>query len=227
MYAFITPMPLEKDALLLDTRILEEKAYGITEITLAEYEGKKFIAAKCGIGKDNAAMAAQKVIDLYEKELEGIIVLGVAGSLNKEKAPLFGAVIAKEVASHDCDTTAIGDPYGLVQTKDGNLIFFKTSELMDKHLLEAAKEGVFENIISGDQFVADNEKKKWMKETFKAVAVEMESSAAAMVAYNAGIPFACLRTISDAENSADEYPANAKKAALKAGEIARKFLSSF
>ena len=45
-----------------------------------------------------------------------------------------------------------------------------------------------ENIISGDQFVADNEKKKWMRETFKAVAVEMESSAAAMVAYNAGIP---------------------------------------
>ena len=39
MYAFITPMPLEKDAVLLDTKIIEEKAYGITEITLAEYEG--------------------------------------------------------------------------------------------------------------------------------------------------------------------------------------------
>ena len=227
MYVFITPMPLEKESLLLNTKIIEEKAYGITEITLAEYEGKKFVLAKSGIGKVNAAMATQKAIDLYEKEIEGIIVVGVAGSLHKEKAPLFQAVIAKNVASHDCDTTAVGDPYGLVQTKDGNLIYFKTSELMNKHLLEASKDGVFENIISGDQFVADNEKKKWMKETFQAVAVEMESSAAAMVAYNAGIPFACLRTISDAENSADEYPVNAKKAALKAGEIARSFLSSF
>ena len=227
MYAFITPMPLEKDSLLIDTKIIEEKEYGITEITLAEYEGKRFILAKCCIGKVNAAMATQKVIDLYEKELEGVIVVGVAGSIDVKKAPLFGAVIAKEVASHDCDTTAVGDPYGLVQTKDGNLVFFKTSELMDKHLLEASKEGVFENIVSGDQFIADNDKKAWMKETFKAVAVEMESSAVAMVAYNANIPFACLRTISDAENSAEEYPQNAKKAALKAGEIARKFLSSF
>ena len=131
MYAFITPMPLEKESLLLDTKIIEEKTYGITEITLAEYEGKKFVLAKSGIGKVNAAMATQKVIDLYEKELEGIIVVGVAGSLDKEKAPLFKAVIAKEVANHDCDTTAVGDPYGLVQTKDGNLIYFKTSELMD------------------------------------------------------------------------------------------------
>ena len=227
MYVFITPMPLEKESLLLDAKIIEEKAYGITEETVAEYKGKRFSVFKCGIGKVNAAMAAQKAIDLYEKEIEGIIVVGVAGSLDKEKAPLLQAVIAKEVASHDCDTTAVGDPYGLVQTKDGNLVFFKTSELMDKHLLEASKEGVFENIVSGDQFIADNDKKAWMKETFKAVAVEMESSAVAMVAYNANIPFACLRTISDAENSAEEYPQNAKKAALKAGEIARKFLSSF
>ena len=88
MYVFITPMPLEKESLLLNTKIIEEKAYGITEITLAEYEGKKFVLAKSGIGKVNAAMAAQKAIDLYEKEIEGIIVVGVAGSLNKEKAPL-------------------------------------------------------------------------------------------------------------------------------------------
>ena len=227
MYAFITPMPLEHDALVVDAKIIESKRYGITSVSLAEYEGRRFVLTKCGIGKVNAAMATQKVIDLYNKDLEGIIVVGVAGSLDKEKAPLFRAVVAKEVASHDCDTTAVGDPYGLVETKDGTQVFFKTAEDINKRLLEAAGDAVFENIISGDTFVADNNRKKWMKDTFKAVAVEMESSAAAMVAYNSDVPFACLRTISDAENSADEYPLNARKAALGAGEIVRRFLLSF
>ena len=89
MYAFITPMPLEYDALIENAKVIENKRYGITSVSLAEYEGRRFILAKCGIGKVNAAMATQKVIDLFGKELEGIIVVGVAGSLDKEKAPLF------------------------------------------------------------------------------------------------------------------------------------------
>ncbi len=56
------------------------------------------------------------------------------------------------------------------------------------------KEGV---IATGDQFVANSERKDWIGETFKADALEMEGAAVAVVCSSLDIPFFILRAISD------------------------------
>jgi adenosylhomocysteine/aminodeoxyfutalosine nucleosidase len=57
------------------------------------------------------------------------------------------------------------------------------------------KEGI---IATGDQFVADSARKRWIGETFGADALEMEGAAVAVVCDALDVPFFVLRAISDA-----------------------------
>jgi len=56
------------------------------------------------------------------------------------------------------------------------------------------QEGV---IATGDQFVANSERKIWIGETFNAAALEMEGAAVGVVCNALDIPFFILRAISD------------------------------
>ena len=56
------------------------------------------------------------------------------------------------------------------------------------------KEGL---IATGDQFVADVERKNWIAATFKADALEMEGASVAVVCNALNVPFFILRAISD------------------------------
>lgn len=64
-------------------------------------------------------------------------------------------------------------------------------------------------VVSGDQFISDKEKKRWLTDTFHGYCTEMEGAAIAHAAYLNGIPFLVIRAISDkADDSADmDYPA--------------------
>ena len=63
-------------------------------------------------------------------------------------------------------------------------------------------------VVSGDQFISDKEKKKWIRETFSGMCTEMEGAAIAQVCYFNRIPFLIVRAISDkADDSAGvDYP---------------------
>ena len=63
-----------------------------------------------GIGKVNAAMSAQLFIDRYHPDW--IVNAGVAGSFLD--LPIGTVVLADSFVQHDVDTSAIGDPVGLV-----------------------------------------------------------------------------------------------------------------
>ena len=69
--------------------------------------------------------------------------------------------------------------------------------------------GVFTGrVVSGDQFISDKEKKKWLTDTFAGYCTEMEGAAIAQVCYFNHIPFLIVRAISDkADDSASmDYP---------------------
>jgi adenosylhomocysteine nucleosidase len=57
-------------------------------------------------------------------------------------------------------------------------------------------------IVTGDQVIFSAEKKEWLRNTFDAVAVEMEGSAFAQVAEANGVPWLLIRAVSD---QADHY----------------------
>ena len=68
------------------------------------------IACAGGVSKVNAAMATQLLISLYQPDL--VLNAGVAGCF--EDMPIGSIVLAEGFLQHDVDTSALGDPVGLV-----------------------------------------------------------------------------------------------------------------
>ena len=96
-----------------------------------EINGKEVVAVECGIGKVNAAICAQVMIDLFKPE--AIINSGIAGALN-DKISIGDIVIAKDVVQHDMDTSAIGDPVGLISGL--NVVYMKADEALSARITE-------------------------------------------------------------------------------------------
>lgn len=153
--------------------------------------GKEAVICLSGIGKVNAAFATTLMTQLYKPSL--LISTGLSGGLGKTQQ--FDIVLAERLVQHDVDTTALGDPKGMVSTV--NKVFFETDGgLLErfKQSLPEAKVGI---IASGDQFIADKKLSENIAEQFEAIACDMESGAVAQIAYLTKTPLAVVRGISD------------------------------
>ncbi|WP_416151515.1 5'-methylthioadenosine/adenosylhomocysteine nucleosidase [Salipaludibacillus sp. HK11] len=178
--------------------IEEKKGYHIFYI--GTWHNQKVVMVKSGIGKVNAAMTTQKLIDYYH--ITKIIFTGVAGATN----PLLDigdVVISTSCQQHDLDASALGFEKGTIPMYEGTSDFPADSKLIEKAKKSArsivSQSGkVFEGkVVSGDQFIADREQVKLLHETFDADCVEMEGAAVAQVAHFNEIPYVVIRSISD------------------------------
>lgn len=195
-------------AMLSDTTVTKKAGMEFYSGTL---HGKSVVIVKSGIGKVNAAICAQILADVFN--VSAIINTGVAGSLN-DKINIGDIVLSKDAVQHDMDTTAFGDPVGVIPRMDVSA--FPGDEKLIKLAKECCNEVLPQiqtftgRIVSGDQFISDKEKKKWLTDTFGGCCTEMEGAAVAHAAYLNGIPFLIIRAISDkADDSAAamDYPA--------------------
>ncbi|MBO4540331.1 MAG: 5'-methylthioadenosine/adenosylhomocysteine nucleosidase [Clostridia bacterium] len=154
---------------------------------------KEAVIVFSGIGKVNAAYACTLLCREFSPEF--IVTTGLSGGLGRSN--VLDTVVATATCQHDSDTTALGDPIGLVSTV--NKIYFPADEKLTDLFcrLTGAKKGVF---ACGDQFVADKEKAQKIVDTFDAIACDMESGAIGQVAYLAGVPYVAVRIISDGAN---------------------------
>ena len=174
----------------------EVETVGAIKCHLGILDGKKVAIARCGVGKVFAAMCAAAMIVKYSPDL--IINTGVGGALSDKLMPT-DTVIADKLCQHDMDTSALGDPKGLISGI--NKIYFEA----DKKAVEILKSGAESlsikafvgTVASGDKFVADREDKKKIISEFSAMACEMEGCAIAQVAFVNSVPFAVIRAISD------------------------------
>lgn len=170
--------------------------------------GERTVAiAKCGIGKVFAALCAQTMIIKYSPDL--IVNTGVGGAL-RSGITTGDIVVAESLCQHDMDTSAIGDPVGLVSGI--NVIYFESDKRAADILLGAAESlglrAYSGRIASGDKFIASAEDKARIISTFSADACEMEGCAVAQVAFVNRIPFAVVRAISDSADgeATMDYP---------------------
>ena len=164
--------------------------------TKGKLYGKDVVTAVCGIGKVFAAMCAQTMIIKFGADK--VINTGVAGGLTN-KTDILDTVVATALVQHDMDTTYFGDPKGMISGI--NVVEFNTDSVLADKIASNAEGNCVRGIVaSGDCFVADNEKKKDIVQTFNAVACEMEGASIAQVCYVNKVPFAVLRTISDGAN---------------------------
>ena len=166
--------------------------------------GKEVVVVRSGIGKVNAGICSQILVDLYQ--VDGIVNTGIAGSLRNE-INIGDLVLSTVAVQHDVDAGGFGYPVGEIPQ-------LGVKEFpADERLLTLAEEACREanpdistfkgRVASGDQFIDSKEKKKWICDTFDAYCAEMEGAAVAQAAYLNKIPYLIVRAISDkADDSA-------------------------
>ena len=178
-----------------DPKVTEKAGMKFTEGKLLE---KEVVIVNSGIGKVNAALAAQVLVDLFD--VDAIINSGVAGAISN-RLSIGDIVLSEDAVQHDMDASYFGDPVGNIPRMKES--YFKG----DKKLIKLAEEVCAEvnpeihvfagRVASGDQFVSSVEKKHWLATTFNAMCTEMEGAAIAQAAYLNNTPFLVIRAISD------------------------------
>ncbi len=162
----------------------------------ASYAGHNLVIAYSKIGKVFSTLTATTMLQKFGAEV--LLFSGVAGAINP-KLKIGNLIAATKLCQHDLDITAFGHPHGYVP--EGKQFIEADAGLIAK-AKEVAKEMNLElmegTIATGDQFVADPERNKWIGETFNADALEMEGASVACVCDAMNVPFFILRAISDA-----------------------------
>ncbi len=216
MIALYYAMPKEIDSLLRDndTALIQTVA-GVSFYRITD----DIIAVAGGIGKVNAAMAAQLCITLYKPEI--IINVGVAGCF--ENVEIGTLMIADKYIQHDVDTTACGDPIGLVSTI--NVVEFPVSRIeQTKALLNQMQIPYLCGTgATGDWFAVRGDRAKAIAETFHPLFIEMEGCAIAQVCMRNHTDFLSLKSVSDCLFGNANYDFNFPKAMENINTIALQF----
>ncbi len=181
--------------------------------------GQPVVIVKSGIGKVNAAMASQILIDKFS--VAKIINTGVAGALN-DTLKIADIVIGKSVQYHDFDVTKFGYKKGIIPRMKTSI--FKTDKKLREKVLKKGHALRYRislgKILSGDQFADENQKRN-IKQKMGGDAVEMEGAAIGHICYLNKIPFVIIRAISDKATgeAPKDYELFKQKAASKSANL--------
>lgn len=194
--AIMGAMPEEIEPILKKVGQYTSQEYAGNTYYEAQYAGVELVIAYSKIGKVFSALTASTMIQKFGAQQ--LLFSGVAGGINP-KLKVGDIVVATKLCQHDLDITAFGHPYGFVP---GGAVYIETDKRLCNIALSVANsmnKKVLEGIIAtGDQFVANEERKNWIGTTFEADALEMEGGSVAVVCNALDIPFFILRAISDA-----------------------------
>ena len=152
---------------------------------------------KCGIGKVNAALGAQRMINEFHPDI--IISSGCAGG-NGDDIQIQDVVVSAQLTYHDVycgkaidDTTIYGQVQGLPARYETSPELLAKSTTLDCGV--KIHPGL---IVTGDWFVDSKEKMHEIIAHFpEAKAVDMESCAIAQTCYLNHTPFISFRVVSD------------------------------
>ena len=195
------------------------------EFCAGTLDGLDVVVVVCGVGKVNAAMCVQILVDCFA--VTHIINTGIAGSLCAE-LDIGDLVISKEAIYHDFTCHALNPAYTVGQVPGLAVRSFPADADMISHACSAAETvhpGHFRvgTVASGDQFVCQKALKEQIIADTGALCTEMEGAAIAHAAWRNGIPFVVIRAISDkADDSAQmDYPTFEAIAARQCASVTR------
>ena len=162
------------------------------------FKDSNVLVQKCGIGKVNAALGAQKMINEFHPDV--IISSGCAGG-NGDDINVQDIVVSSELCYHDVycgkaidDTTVYGQVQGLPARYQAD------PELLRKAIsLQTPNISLHPGlIVTGDWFVDSKDKMREIIGHFpEAKAVDMESCAIAQTCYINKVKFISFRVVSD------------------------------
>ncbi len=162
------------------------------------------VVVRSGIGKVNMGICTQILITVYGVDF--VINTGVAGGLYKD-INVGDIVISSDAIQHDFDVTGLGYEKSVIPEMETS-VFKADPELVDmaKEACELVNTEIscyVGRVVTGDQFISGNEKRKELVDQFGGYCAEMEGAAMAQVATLNKVPFVIIRAISDkADDSA-------------------------
>lgn len=194
---------------------------------LTFYEGSinetDIVTVSCGVGKTNAAIAAQILIDIFNADI--IINSGTAGGM-KDDLDLFETVIATESAYHDMSkrTLAQFQPYmpEVYFQSSGKLIGLskKAAEKLPPEYTI-----FYGRMVTGDKFITDDGRDE-INAAFEPLSVDMETASIAHVCYVNEVPFIAVRTITDTakHSGIDNFEKNCIDASVVSKDVVLEIL---
>jgi adenosylhomocysteine nucleosidase len=185
-------------------------------VTRGDFRGADITVAQCGIGKVNATICTQMLVDLYRPD--ALIFSGVTGGLLPNMR-IGDMIVASHLIQFDVDLTAFGRRHGELPDKDR--MIHSDPELVQK--ATAAFDAAFADdadapnlmigtVVSGDRFVQDSKTLRWLQREFAALATEMEGAAVGYTCQINNLPFVVIRGLSDTANESapEDFDANLK-----------------
>lgn len=162
------------------------------------------VVCKSGVGKVNAAICTQIMIDTFQ--VEAVLFTGVAGAVDPD-LDIGDLVISSECQYHDMDASKLGFAKGEIPYQETSVFLADPDWINWAKKAGAKLDGVnvkVGKVVSGDQFISDPAKVSELREQFSASCVEMEGAAVAHVCHFNRVPYVVIRSISDrADHSAD------------------------
>ncbi|CAA6827217.1 MAG: Menaquinone via 6-amino-6-deoxyfutalosine step 2 [uncultured Sulfurovum sp.] len=188
-------MPEEVEPIVEKLQDVKRTVYAANTYYEGTYNGHDVVVAYSKIGKVFATLTATVLLEKFG--CEKLLFSGVAGAISDE-LNIGDLIIADGLCQHDLDITAFGHPFGYVPEGEvcipTDVILRNVAKKVAASKGLVLKEGV---IATGDQFVANPERKEWIGSTFEASALEMEGASVAVVCSSLEVPFFILRAISD------------------------------
>lgn len=172
-----------------------------------ELHGRNVVAVVAGIGKTAAATTTSLLVDHFESQ--AVILTGAAGRVS-EDLDAGDIVVATDLIHHDLDVSPLFPRY---QVPSLGMDRLPTNDTWSDQAYSAASRFIKEErdgrkvvrglILSGEQFVGPEEIVDLRQRFPDGLAVEMEGAAVAQVCIEHDIPYAVVRTISDAGHAGD------------------------
>lgn len=224
--AIISAMAEEIELYLTTCTVEETWEKAGLQIHEARHEGHRLVLVKAGVGKVNAALCTQLLVDAYE--IDAVVCTGSAGALH-DGLEIGDVVVAEDCVQHDVHVEFMGLPAGQIPFSD--LRFFAASDVLVERAREVQLSGHTlrtGRVCTGDTFIQDEAERTAIRETLNGDCVEMEGAAVGQVCTLNEIPFLLVRAISDrADGSSDiDFQAFLRDAAESSAQIVLHLLAT-
>lgn len=168
----------------------------------ARFEGHDLVLVKTGVGKVNAALATQLVIDRMNPE--AVICTGTAGALHDGLA-VGDLLVGEDCLQHDLRVEFLGLSPGHIPFTDLREFTSAPSLVQRAQAIDLPEHTVHTGrVLTGDTFVQNDTTRRTLHDELGGDCVEMEGAAVGQVCTLNEVPFLIVRAISDrADGSSD------------------------